>query len=299
MTKESGGSPDELDLGAYLERIGAEASGPRGAIAPTLETLRALSAAHVSAIPFENVDVLLDRPIQLEPEALFDKLICRKRGGYCFEQNGLFLEVLRAIGFDVTPRSARVRLGHPRDVLPPRTHVFLRVVIDGRPWLADVGVGAASLTSPLRLDEPEAQPTPHETRRIVHEDGRWFHQILHGETWVDVYEFTGEEMPLVDRVVASWYTSAHPRSHFKGRLMVARALPEGRRATLNNLDFTIRDAAGQAATTSVESPRALLEVLQRELCLETLTEADAERLFAVGANAAAEPIAAVAARGLR
>lgn len=289
MTREEGRgklSADmtyELDLGAYFARIGyageVAASGPRG-----VETLHALSAAHVGAIPFENLSVLLGEPIVLEPEALFEKLVRRRRGGYCFEQNGLFLEVLRAIGFDVTPSSARVRLRHPRTYLPPRTHVFLRVVIDGEAWLADVGVGAASLTSPIRFDVAGEQPTLHEPRRLVEEDGRRFHQIKYGDGWSDVYEFTGEEMPLIDRIVSNWYTSTHPNSHFRDRLMVAKALPEGRRATLQDHEFTLREATGETRKTTLESPAALLALLSSRFDLTDLTATDAARLFAIGAS---------------
>src|SRR6185369_9612361 len=134
-----------FDVDAYLARIGY--SGPR---VPTLPVLHALTAAHTQTIPFENLDVLLGRPIDLQPDAIFDKLVRRRRGGYCFEQNGLFLHALEALGFRVRPLSARVRLDRPRDYTPPRTHMFLRVEIAGESWLTDVGVGGLSLTSALR-----------------------------------------------------------------------------------------------------------------------------------------------------
>ena len=153
----------------------------------------------------------------------------QRRGGYCFEQNWLFAQVLEALGFDVKPLSARVRLDRPRDFTPPRTHMCLRVAVQGTAWLSDVGVGAASLTAAISLDTRAEQSTPHEPRRIVHEHGRYFHQIKFGAEWHDVYEFTGEEMPAIDREVANWFTSTHPDSHFKNRLMVARAAAGGRR----------------------------------------------------------------------
>ncbi|MFO0612211.1 MAG: arylamine N-acetyltransferase [Polyangiaceae bacterium] len=266
-----------IDLDRYFERIAYR--GPRHA---TVESLAELSRAHVTAVPFENLSVLLGHSIPLEPEALFDKIVVRRRGGYCFEQNGLFLEVLRALGFDATPLSARVRLRHSREHISARTHVLVRVILDGRPWLADVGVGAASLTGALRFDEEGEQATPHEPRRIVREEGRWFHQIKYGETWNDVYELTGEEMPSIDRVVGNWYTSTHPESHFKDRLIAARALPNGRRATLLNRDYTIRDASGVGTTTRIESPAALRDVLGEQFGLVGFDERDVARLFAAG-----------------
>src|SRR6185312_5860671 len=108
--------------------------------------LHALTEAHAQAIPFENLDVILGRPIQLDLESLHRKLIVDRRGGYCFEQNGLLLYVLQQLDFDVKPISARVRIDRPREVTPQRTHLFLRVEVDGESWLTDVGVGALSLT---------------------------------------------------------------------------------------------------------------------------------------------------------
>jgi N-hydroxyarylamine O-acetyltransferase len=245
-----------IDLAAYFARIGIPPVHQR-----TRATLDAIAAAHVQAIPFENLDVLLGVPIELDLEAIVDKLVHRRRGGYCFEQNTLLFHVLDQLGFEPRPYSARVRSGRPRDYTPARTHLFVGVELDGHPWLADVGVGSMSATCALRLDTTELQPTPHETRRFIHEDGRWFHQALLGETWSDVYEFTREEMPEIDRIVGNWYTSAHPGSHFKSRLTVARALPEGRRATILNRELTLRGRDGRGETRELRTPDELLDVL--------------------------------------
>ena len=245
-----------FDLESYLARVGYA-----GAREPTLEVLHALTAAHAQAIPFENLDVLLGRGIDLAPEAVFDKLVRQRRGGYCFEQNSLFLRALTALGFQAVPLSARVRIDRPREVMPPRTHLFLRVEIAGAHWLTDVGVGALSLTSAIRFGVDEEQPTPHEPRRLVREDDRWFHQARLGDVWSDVYEFTGEEMPVVDREVSNWFTSTHPQSHFKGRLIAARAASDGRRITLQNDELKVRARDGHATTRTVTSPDDLLVVL--------------------------------------
>jgi N-hydroxyarylamine O-acetyltransferase len=244
----------ELDL--YFERIGYQ--GPR---TPSLPVLNALTAAHTQSIPFENLDVLLGRGIDLGFDALFDKLVRRRRGGYCFEQNGLFLHVLQTLGFAATPLSARVRRDLPRDIIPPRTHAFVQVVLDDTAWLTDVGVGAASLTSAIVFDTEAEQATPHESRRIVREPGVYVHQIRLGDDWQDIYEFTGEAMPEIDREVGNWYTSTHPRSRFKSRLMVARAGTEGRRYTLLNRELKIRERDGHASVRVIESAPELLSVL--------------------------------------
>ena len=254
------------DLDAYAARIGL--TGP---LPPTLATLHAIAHAHVRAIPFENLDVLLGRGIDLAPAAIERKLVHERRGGYCFEQNTLLLHVLQALGFQATPLSARVRVQRPREYTPARTHLFVRVELDGERWLVDVGVGALSPTAALRLDTEDEQATPHETRRIIRA-GRWhdadlrgpealrYHQVRFADGWHDICEFTLEEMPEIDRIVGNWYTSAHPDSHFRNRLIVARAV-EGGRVVLLNRELSQRDRNGIAVTRELTSPDELVTVL--------------------------------------
>jgi N-hydroxyarylamine O-acetyltransferase len=223
--------------------------------------LNAIIAAHTKSIPFENIDVLLGRPILLEREALVAKLLTGGRGGYCFEHNGLLLLVLEALGFDVTPLSARVRLQRPRDFTPPRTHMFVRVQIDDRSWLADTGVGGLSPTCALTFDLDIEQATPHEPRRIVREGDLFFHQVKLGDAWEDVCEFTGERMPPIDREVANWFTSTSPRSHFKNRLVVALAGESGVRYSLLNHELTFRRADGSAERHHIETHDELVAIL--------------------------------------
>ena len=258
---KSGSLAGVIDLAAYLARIGY--AGDR---APTLATLHAVVRAHVQAIPFENLDVLLGRPISLAPADLEAKLVTERRGGYCFEHNGLLLLVLEQLGFAVRPISARVRYQRPRDFTPPRTHLFARVELDGEAWIADVGVGAMSPTAALRLAEPGEQPTPHEPRRFLREGGLVYHQVRFGTEWHDIWESTLEEMPPIDREVANWFTSTHPGSHFKNRLLVARALPEGR-VTLLNRELTHRAPDGTPRTRVIHTPDGLLDVLRDEFGL--------------------------------
>jgi N-hydroxyarylamine O-acetyltransferase len=244
-----------IDLDRYFARIGYD--GPR---APTLDTLNHIVHAHVQAIPFENLDILLGRPVDLDLGAIQRKLVDGHRGGYCFEQNSLLLAVLTELGYHARPLSGRVRYGRPRDFTPARTHLFVRVELDTS-WLVDVGVGAMSLSAAIRLDTDEPQDTPHETRRLLREGRLIFHQARLGDEWHDVYELTLEEMPPIDREVSNWYTSTHPQSHFKHRLSVARALPEGRRVSLLNRELTVRNRDGSADRHTIDSPDELLEVL--------------------------------------
>lgn len=252
-----------LDLDAYCRRINFE-----GELAPTLEVLQSLAFLHATAIPFENLDVLLHRRIDLTAEALQQKLVFDRRGGYCFEQNGLMLAVLSQIGFSVTPLSGRVRQGLPRDILPPRTHLFLSVNVEGQDWIFDVGVGSMSLTSPIRRVLDVEQLTLHETRRLVFEEGKFFHQCWSGSGWVDIYEFTGEEMSSIDREVSNWWTSTNPNAKFSQNLFCARALPDGERLGILN-DRLIRRRGQQVLEeTAISRPEMLLEILDKRFGIE-------------------------------
>jgi N-hydroxyarylamine O-acetyltransferase len=259
-------------LESYFSRIGY--TGPQS---PTLDTLREIIFSHACSIPFENLDVLLNRGISLHDDSIDRKLIEHRRGGYCFEQNSLLLRVLTVLGFRVTPLSARVRLGFTRDQMPPRTHLFLRVEIDGTPWLVDVGVGSFSPTGPIRLDLLNSeQSIPHEPRRLVMVQRRsiptYFHQAKSGEDWVDVCEFTGEEMPPIDRELANWWTSAHPLSRFRQNLLVSLACRDGSRLNLLNREFTHRTGHVILERFNLASPEQLNEILRDRFGLDFPSE---------------------------
>lgn len=263
---------DYVDLDAYFQRIGYD--GPRE---PSAKVLSDIVHAHVLMIPFENLDVLLGKPILLDAASLQKKLIHDRRGGYCFEQNGLLLLVLAALGFEVAPISARVKLGYPREDITPRTHLVVRIEMEGHSWLADVGVGGLSPTAILKLELDLEQATPHETRRIVQDGELFFHQALLAGRWEDVYQMTMEEMPLVDREVANWYTSTNPKSRFKNVMMVARAAPHGVRLTLLNDEFSVRDASGKATKTRIHSQKEMLDLLAEHFGVQ-LSEGDRDHL---------------------
>ncbi len=247
---------DYVDLDAYFRRIRYD--GPRKA---TLQVLHDVVHAHVLTIPFENLDVLLGRSINLDAASLQKKLVLDRRGGYCFEQNGLLLLVLEAMGFEVAPLSARVKVGYPRGEITPRTHLVVRIKLEGQSYLADVGVGGLSPTAALKLELDVHQETPHETRRIVRDGDLYFHQALLGGQWEDVYQLTLEQMPLIDREVANWYTSTNPKSRFKNILMVAKAAPDGVRLTMLNDEFSVRDASGKATKTPIRNQSEMLDLL--------------------------------------
>jgi N-hydroxyarylamine O-acetyltransferase len=179
------------------------------------------------------------------------------------------MRVLNALGFQVKPLSARGRIFWPdRSFIPPRTHVLLQVTLNGERWLSDVGMGANSLTAAVRFELDVEQDTPHDTRRIVREGDIYYHQIRYGERWADVCEITGEEMPAIDRLIANWYTSAHPESHFKGRLIVARSGDQGRRYSLTDGELKQRERDGRATTQTIQTPEQLLDILANQFGIE-------------------------------
>jgi N-hydroxyarylamine O-acetyltransferase len=246
--------PFALDLDAYFTR-----TGYAGSREPTLATLHAITLHHATSIPFENLDVLLGRGISLAPEAIFRKLVHDRRGGYCFEQNTLLLLVLRELGYRVTPIGARVRGQIPRETMPARTHLFLRVHLDAGDWLTDVGTGGSALTAALPLEFGRELATPHETRRLERDAaGRLFHQMWTGKEWMDVCEFTLDEMHPIDREVANWWTSASPASHFKGGGIAGRARRDRTRVAIREGEFTHRRGAESLAREpAADGPRLL------------------------------------------
>lgn len=246
-----------VDLDAYFARIGYD--GPR---APSLTTLRRIIASHARRIPFENVDVLLKRAIRLEPEALIDKLVHRRRGGYCFEQNSLLLAALRELGFRVTGLIGRVLWMRPDDEIGPRSHMLLRVELPQGPFLADVGFGGLTLTAPLRLGTEEEQATPHETHRLaaVGEEVE-LHARL-GEDWTRLYRFSWQPQEPIDYVVANWYTATYPSALFPSNLLAARP-DDDRRHALFNGALTIRWRDGREERREIEHAAELGDALRR------------------------------------
>ena len=242
-----------IDLAAYLGRI--EYSGPRS---PGLETLRALHLAHATRVPFENLDIQMGRPMLLDLPSLEDKIVRRRRGGYCFEQNTLFQAALRTFGFDVIACEARVRYRAEGQVRP-RTHMVLVVALDGTNYLCDVGFGGDGLLLPLALDGE-----PHDeygrTLRAELQASEVVLQQAQADGWEDLYAFVPEARHPIDFVVANWFTSTHPESVFVKTLTVQRPTPTARHI-LRQLTYTVREGTGE---TSREIDRGeLIPLLRR------------------------------------
>jgi len=241
-----------FDLDAYLERVGWD--GPREA---TAATLAAVHRAHAFSVPFENLDVQMGLPVRLDVPALFDKLVTRRRGGYCFEQNTLVLAALRALGFAPLPCEARVSSDEDPAAIRPRTHMTLVVAAAGREYLCDVGFGGDGPVEPVPMDGAAVEQLGDLLRVETRGALRVLQRFIDG-AWRDQYRFLAEERYPVDFEVASWYTSTYPASRFVTTLTAQRARPEGRHV-LRNLAYTVR--LGETVTERALSREELVPFL--------------------------------------
>lgn len=222
-----------LDLDAYLERIGY--TGPAGKLEPSGKTLAALHRAHLAAIPFENLDIMLGRGVKVDLESIAAKLVHARRGGYCFEHGQLFGAALERLGFEVERLLARV--GPDGEPTRARTHLTLRVRAGSGSWLADVGFGSSppaplSLRAKVRtgrqqdLDGWLYDVTP------VAEDGTWKLRELQGSEWVTLYRVEDQRIYPPDVVMCNHFTSTYPQSWFTWQPVIVRREPGAIRSVL-------------------------------------------------------------------
>ncbi len=207
-------------LGAYFARIRAgEATSSFGALAE-------IQRAHRLAIPFENLDIHLGRGISLDPDALFDKLVTRRRGGYCFEQNGLLLGMLQALGFEARPLLARVWL-NAMDT-PPRTHTLNLVHVEGEYYIVDAGFGGSYVPPMLLLADEVVRTDDGARHRLVRagEHG-WMLQRDAGTGWQRQYSFTTERVWPADLEVANHWTATRPDTRFTTLKIASGTLSDG------------------------------------------------------------------------
>ncbi|MCI0391825.1 MAG: arylamine N-acetyltransferase [Acidobacteria bacterium] len=212
-----------MNIAAYLDRINYH-----GPLAPTAETLRELQLSHLLTVPFENLSIHARQPIVLDDNALFEKIVKRRRGGFCYEANGLFAALLRALGFDVTMLSAGVA-NVEGEFGPDFDHLALMVTIDER-WLVDVGFGD-SFREPLLIDKRDEQWQGERAYRIE-SDGRYLilmprDDVADGE-WKAQYRFTLQPYEYSDYEEMCRYHQTSPQSHFTRGRICSRATPDGR-----------------------------------------------------------------------
>ncbi len=250
-----------INRAAYLARIGYT-----GSQSPTAGVLRELQRAHLLTVPFENLDIHLKRPIQLKETALFDKIVTRRRGGFCYELNGLFAHLLAELGFEVTLLNARGvnengSLGINFD------HLALQVRAPDDPegsWLVDVGWGNGPF-EPLRLEERGVQ---------LLSDGRSFQLQANGDTitlaehtgeafgWLKHYAFTLQPQVLAAFASGCQYHQTSPASIFTQKRICSRFLPDGH-ITLTEQQLILTRAGGREEHT-LEGPKAYTDALRAD-----------------------------------
>lgn len=251
-----------FDLDAYLARIGHAGPHP-----PTLTTLATLQHAHACAIAFENLDPWLGRNVALDLAALQRKLVAGGRGGFCYEHNLLLSAALRALGFTVTDLAARVHWNVEPRVVRARTHMLLRVDLDGEAFVVDAGFGGRTLTAPLRLADREPQLTPHGRFRLSSRADMYLLEVDVANEWLPVYSFDLQPQLLPDYELTSWYLCRHPESVFRLTLVAARPVADGR-WTLRDRLLTFHRHDGSSESTALATPAALRDALASRFGIE-------------------------------
>ncbi|MGY3448226.1 arylamine N-acetyltransferase family protein [Bradyrhizobium sp. USDA 4353] len=250
--------PSDFNFDKYLARIGY-----RGALTPTFETLAGLQAAHVDAIAFEGIDPLLGRPVNIDLASVQAKIVDGRRGGYCFEQNALFKAALEAIGFAVTPLSARVRWRLDATAPhTPRTHMMLKVDLPEGPYIADVGFGSCLLDTPLRMVPDIAQRTAMGTFRLTLSDGMYWLAARQPTGWRMMYVFDLTPQIHADYMLSNWFTSTSPLTPFTSMLILERLTSE-LRYKLVNRRLVVEARDGEIRSEQIiETPEALQRVVE-------------------------------------
>jgi N-hydroxyarylamine O-acetyltransferase len=245
-----------INIEAYFQRIGYE-----GKQAATLDVLRELHWLHTQAIPFENLNPLLGLQIKLDAESLQQKLVHNQRGGYCFEQNLLFLNALKMLGFAARGLTGRVIWNQPEDKITSRTHMVLLITIEGKNYVSDVGFGGQTLTGPLLFETGKPQETPHEKFRLLEHSRGYLMQSLIKNEWKNLYVFDLQKIFWIDYKLANWYTSTHPDSHFTSSLSVSRTAKK-RRYNLHNNTFVTHYLNGKTTKQTLETADEIRKILE-------------------------------------
>jgi len=244
-----------FDLGAYFDRIGVRDE-------PT--SLAAVHRAHVATIAFENLDPSGGRPVLLDTDTLADKLITRRRGGYCFEHNMLFRAALLEMGLGpVDLLLARVRIGGTGDDRP-LNHLLLRVIEDGVPWLADVGFGGGTPLDPIPFELGAESDQSGWRYRLVEDRREFVLQVFQDGVWVDMYDFVPEPVPAIDVEVSNWYTATSPTSPFVTGGFFGRRSPDRCLSLFVFEQAVLVERPVEGASEVSEVPRATVPTLLAE-----------------------------------
>jgi N-hydroxyarylamine O-acetyltransferase len=250
------------DQRAWLKRIGYG-----GSLEPTLGVLHDLIFAHAHSIAYESLDIMLGRTPKLDLDSLQHKMIWGGRGGYCLEQNMLFREGLRSLGYKITSLQGRVVRGMAIDAPRPAIHMLLQVDLPEGLYLADVGFGNLAPTAALLLKPGVEQETPHEPMRFIDVGGELTLQARLGNDWEHIYRVIPHPRYDGEYEITNWYTATHPDTPYQSNIIAAKPGPDRTRITIFNARVTVRHATGQAERRILKDEADFISVLRDEFGL--------------------------------
>lgn len=256
-------SSADMDVQKYLSRIGFV-----GPTEPSLEMLQAVQTRHLMSVPFEDLTVHSGGRVQLELPLLYDKIVNRRRGGFCFENNGLFSWLLSQLGFQITVISGQVKSSITGRYGPPFDHLILMVTLEGRRWLTDVGFGVPGFSTPLSLEDSGPQQQGHRVYRIRKEGRMHFLEWQQEENrgadgdWVEIYKFTLDPRCLEDFTEMCQYHQSSPSSIFFCKSLCSILKPTGRLTYIGHRLITV--------TFPDEETGRVLETTTKELTDEEI-----------------------------
>jgi len=261
------------EISQYLSRINLDDANPN------LDSLTELQEYHMENIPFENLDIVVGREIALDYQHLFEKVIIKKRGGYCFELNTLYAELLRAIGFSPKPVLGRVWLSNPKR-MPPRNHLAHLVELGGKTYITDVGFGGLITRIPLDINVSAPVSDNDGMVKVIPFADRQF--MIQRETekgWTNLYSFEDMEISKEDIEISNYYMSTHPNSHFFEHKFVGKNTTEGRIALFNN-KMSIRKGIKVVDKKRVDFGKDWLKIIKNKFSLNLdFSEKELEVLF--------------------
>lgn len=262
------------EISNYLSRIKLEDCEHN------FQGLSILQQNHMENIPFENLDVIVGRKIDLDSQSLYHKIVVNKRGGYCFELNMLYANLLKGLGFSLEPVLGRVWLRNPTKT-PPRNHLAYLVKMDGETYLTDVGFGGLTTRVPLNIyDSSNINDKDGDVRIITTRINEFMIQRLTEEGWANQYSF--EKIPISeeDIDISNYYMSTNPRSHFYKDKFIGKFTENGRIGLFNNL-FSRRKGIKLFERRKIEYGTEWIETLREEfhLPLTTFSKEELKRLF--------------------
>jgi len=268
----------DIEISNYLKRINLSDCNN------DLEGLINLQINHMEHIPFENLDVIVGRKIDLTVDHLFNKIVNNKRGGYCFELNTLFSNLLKSLGFSSQPVLARVWLRNPKQT-PPRTHLAHLIELTGETYITDVGFGGLTTRIPLNINNPINVNDRDGVIRINPlSENQFMLQRQVKDEWANQYSFETVEISFQDIEVANYFTSTNTKSHFCHDNFIGKFTPDGRIGLFNN-QLSIRQGLEVVEKKEIEYGQVWLEAIENNFNLDLdFSKKEFELLFSKSSN---------------